>query len=168
LLEAFSMQRFWLRAMAILSMTMISVSGCAADTEDDNGDPEPDEEATGAVGEQLLAGRRLTPREVEGLLRSEGFPSHVIPEMVCTAKYESSFYERASNRNSNGSIDRGLFQVNSIHLGRAGCPSRANAGALYDAKTNTKCALQIYRSQGLNAWYGYQAHRSTCNAYRVP
>jgi hypothetical protein len=86
--------------------------------------------------------------------------------MVCTAKHESSFHERSSNRNNNGTIDRGLFQINSTHLGESGCPR--NAGALYNATANARCALHIYHSQGLNAWYGYQYHRRECNSYRIP
>jgi len=160
-------QRFALASFSLCTLMLVAMPGCAADT-GDGADDDDDPEAVGQVDEKLLAGRRIPQREVASILRNAGFPSHVIPEMVCTAKYESSFYERASNRNSNGSIDRGLFQINSIHLGRAGCPSRGNAGALYSAATNAKCALQIYRSQGLNAWYGYQAHRNECNNYRLP
>ena len=153
---------------ALATIAAVMLSGCAADTGDESDEDANDPVATGEIGEQLLAGRRLTPRETASVLRSVGFPSGVIPEMVCTAKYESSFYERASNRNSNGSIDRGLFQINSAHLGDPGCPSRGNAAALYNATTNARCALHVYRSQGLNAWYGYQAHRATCNSYRIP
>ena len=86
--------------------------------------------------------------------------------MLCTIKYESNFYERASNHNKNGSVDYGLFQVNSTHLGDSGCPS--SSSSLYNAATNTKCALHIYKSQGINAWYGYQKHRTECNGYRAP
>jgi hypothetical protein len=161
------MTKHFLRLLAFACVGLVTISGCAADSSDDDPDAD-DEEATGQVDEQLLAGRRIPQREVASILRDVGFPNHVVNEMVCTAKYESSFYERASNRNGNGSIDRGLFQINSIHLGRAGCPSRSNAGALYHARTNAKCALQVYRSQGLNAWYGYQYHRSECNGYRLP
>ena len=89
--------------------------------------------------------------------------------MVCTAKYESSFYERASNKNRNGSVDRGLFQINSIHLGSMrGCPSRGNAAALWDASTNAKCALAIFNAQGNRAWYGYRKHKTECDNYRAP
>ena len=156
------------RGFALSLLVAIGASGCAADASGD-GDPaaDADEGEVGKVDEQLLAGRHLSAHEVASVLRGAGFPSSVIPEMVCTAKYESSFYERASNRNSNGSVDRGLFQINSLHLGDGGCPSRANAGALYNASTNARCAYQVWRSQGLNAWYGYQSHRAECNAYRL-
>jgi hypothetical protein len=89
--------------------------------------------------------------------------------MVCTAKYESSFYERASNRNTNGSVDRGLFQINSVHLGGTrGCPSRANANALWEPTTNAKCALAIFELQGNRAWYGYRKHKTECDGYAAP
>jgi hypothetical protein len=86
--------------------------------------------------------------------------------MVCTAKWESSFYERATNRNNNGSVDYGLFQINSIHFHDAGCPSSGTA--LFDASANAKCAYRVYKSQGINAWYGYKAHRTECDSYRAP
>src|SRR4051794_39702260 len=102
--------------VSALVMTALTITGCAADTTND----EDDTEQLGDVGEQLLAGRRLSEHEVASLVRRAGFPEYEVAKMVCTAKYESSWYERASNKNSNGTIDRGLFQINSIHLGRAG------------------------------------------------
>lgn len=154
-------------AAALLMMTC-AFSGCA-DVEEAFDDEEPDEDAVGQIDEKLLAGRKIPQREVAAILRNAGFPESVVPEMVCTAKYESSFHERASNKNRNGSTDRGLFQINSIHLGSmSGCPSRGNSNALYTASTNAKCAYSIYKAQGLNAWYGYKAHRTECNSYRIP
>src|SRR5690348_788498 len=125
-----------LAALALGGLAIASLVGCASETE---------EEAKGETSSDLLGGRRLTPEETAGLLRSAGFPESAVGPMVCTAKYESSFYERATNQNTNGSIDRGLFQINSIHVGRAGCP---NADGLFNATQNTRCALVIYRSQG--------------------
>jgi hypothetical protein len=155
-----------MKALATGLFAAVILTGCAADTADDV-DWEEDEEAVGEIEEKLLAGRLIPEREVASILRNAGFPSEVIPKMVCTAKYESSFYERASNRNRNGSIDRGLLQINSIHLGSPGCPSRANANALYTASTNASCGLKIYRSQGMGAWYGYRAHKRKCDSYRI-
>jgi lysozyme C len=144
---------------AMLSLT--SIAGCAAQTGD-----EPDE-GVGESQDHLLAGRRLSEREAAGLIRQAGFPESVVGKMLCTIKYESNFYERASNKNRNGSADYGLFQVNSIHLRDGGnCPS--TAAGLYNAAVNAKCAYSIYRSQGINAWYGYQKHRSECDRYRAP
>ena len=150
--------------MRLLSVAMVSlatIAGCAADTTGD-GSSEP----TGESQDHLLAGRRLSEGEAATLIRQAGFPESVVGKMLCTIKYESNFYERASNKNHNGSVDYGLFQVNSLHFHDAGCPS--SAAGLYDAAANTRCALNIYRSQGSNAWYGYQKHRSECDRYPAP
>lgn len=141
-----------------LAALLVMGTGCAAD--------EGEEESVGETEDRLLAGRRVSTGEVASLLRQAGFPESAIGRMVCTAKYESSFYERASNRNRNGSTDRGLFQINSIHLGDRACPSSGEA--LYSASTNARCALQIFRQQGMNAWYGYKKHRSECDRYPAP
>ncbi|MDB4935233.1 MAG: hypothetical protein JWP87_2205 [Labilithrix sp.] len=139
--------------------TCLLAAGCASELEPaDEGDVEHTEDP-------LLAGRRLSEAETAQLLRNAGFPESAVGPMVCTAKYESSFYERATNSNTNGSIDRGLFQINSIHVGTPGCPS---AAGLFDAAQNTHCALKVYQSQGINAWYGYQHHRAECGGYRAP
>ena len=147
--------------ISALAGAALCTAGCAAQTiEEDEGDVAESED-------KLLAGRRLSEAEIARHLRSAGFPESVVGEMVCTAKYESSFYERASNRNRNGSMDRGLFQINSIHIGDTrGCPTSADA--LWNAATNAKCAYAIYKAQGLNAWYGYRRPRTECNRYRAP
>ena len=137
----------------------VAIGGCA-------GSDGADEEAVAGTDEMLRAGRKLPESEVADTLREAGFAEEEVPRMVCTAKYESDFYERASNsHNRNGTVDRGLFQINSVHLGRAGCPRTGEA--LYNAKTNAKCALSIWKSQTNNAWYGYKKHRAECDAYVV-
>lgn len=145
-------------ALAFVVIASVSAVGCAA---------EPVEEGSEESADRLLAGRKVPPAEVASLLRQAGFPEAVVGKMVCTAKYESSYYERASNKNNNGSSDYGLFQINSIHIGgTAGCPN--NASALYDAATNTRCALAIYKMQGINAWYGYKKHKAECDGAAAP
>jgi lysozyme C len=149
-----------LGALALTSLVSIVTAGCAAEVE---------EEEMGESEDRLLAGRRLSPSEIAGHLRAVGFPENQIGRMVCTAKYESSYYERASNKNRNGSTDRGLFQINSIHLGSmAGCPSKSNANALWSASTNAKCAYAIFKAQGNRAWYGYRKHKSECDSFAAP
>jgi lysozyme C len=148
------------RLLAVAMVSLTSIAGCAAET------PGDDSEPVGESQDHLLAGRRLSQTEAATLIRKAGFPESVVGKMLCTIKYESNFYERASNKNNNGSSDYGLFQVNSIHFHDAGCPS--SAAGLYDAAANTKCALAIYKSQGINAWYGYKKHRSECDSYGAP
>ena len=146
-----------LRFLAAATIALSAFTGCAS---------QAPEEGVGESQDHLLAGRRLSEREAATLIRNAGFPSNVVGKMLCTIKYESNFYERASNRNTNGSSDYGLFQVNTIHYGDAGCPS--SSAGLYDAAKNTKCALAIYKSQGINAWYGYKKHKSECDRYPAP
>jgi lysozyme C len=143
-----------------LGLALASAVGCAATTEQDDG------EDVAESADRLLAGRRIKEAEAATLIREAGFPEAAVGKMLCTIKYESNFYERALNRNRNGSTDYGLFQINSIHVGRAGCPR--TAAGLYDAAANARCASTIYDSQGINAWYGYKRHRSECDRYEAP
>jgi hypothetical protein len=148
-----------LLVISAIALAALGTTGCAAEIEEDDEVAESED--------KLLAGRRLSESEIARHLRTAGFPERVVGTMVCTAKYESSFYERASNRNRNGTMDRGLFQINSIHIGdMRGCPTSADP--LWNASTNAKCAYAIYKAQGLNAWYGYRKHRTECNNYRAP
>lgn len=151
-----------LLSLGAVLLPLASVA-CAADAGEEDED-------VGETEDRLLAGRRLSEAEVAQHLREAGFPEEQIGRMVCTAKYESTFYEGAVNsRNRNRSVDRGLFQINSIHLGSMrGCPSRAEAATLFDAATNTRCALAVFRAQGNRAWYGYRSHRTECDSYPAP
>ena len=140
-------------------MTAFAIAGCASPTVDQT-------EGTGESQDMLLSGRRLSTTEAASLIRSAGFPSNEVGKMLCTIKYESNFYERASNKNTNGSVDYGLFQINSVHLGNSGCPS--SSSGLYTASTNAKCAYQVFKAQGNNAWYGYQKHKAECDRTPAP
>lgn len=54
-----------------------------------------------------------------------------------------SLNSKATNKaNSNGTIDRGVFQINSIHGG----------DELYDWKTNIDKAYKIFKNRGWSAW----------------
>lgn len=142
-----------------VALSAASVAACVAGCSN--------EEELGSSQNALIAGRQLSEAEVADVVRAAGFPDNMIGTMVCTAKYESSFYDRASNNNTNGSSDYGLFQINSIHIGgTAGCPTSVEP--LYDVTTNAACALAIYKMQGINAWYGYKKHKAECDAYPAP
>ncbi len=152
-------------ALFLTSLVSVGVAGCAAETDDDM---DADEEVgidSDEVrrGSSAIEGRKLEATEIAGLLREAGVPASMIDKMVCTAYYESQWRDRSWNaRNNNGSIDRGLFQVNSIHLkGPNGICDELTADDLWSPTKNTACAAKILKAQGLNAWYGYRAHRTT-------
>jgi hypothetical protein len=84
------------------------------------------------------------------LLISEGVPEQDAHKLICIAKHESNFNSKAINDklNRNKTIDRGLFQVNSVHL----TTCNVTAEQLFDVRTNVSCAVKIYELQGLKAW----------------
>jgi cell wall-associated NlpC family hydrolase len=93
----------------------------------------------------------ISGAQVAALVKAAGFPESVHVIMVAISKAESGWNTTAINTaNSNGSVDRGLFQVNSIH------GFDANR-LLNDAQYNTECAKNIYDRQGLGAWSVYNS-----------
>lgn len=157
--------------ISIMAATAIGCSSTAGD-----------EDPLGESQEQLRDGRLVPEDEVVTLLRKYGFPEREIPRMVCTAKWESSFFEASVNNNRRRgtivSVDRGLFQINSVHLnvidprtgervGTRNCPLVEDAETLFDADTNVMCAREVFRGAGPRAWYGYRTHHEECDAYRL-
>lgn len=105
----------------------------------------------------MAAGQiHLTGPQVAQLVAEANFPPADRVTMVAIAKAESGWTVDAVNTaNSNGSIDRGLFQINSIH-------SQYNAQQLLsDPRYNTMAAKAIYDGQGLRAWSTYNAGAQT-------
>lgn len=67
--------------------------------------------------------------------------------MLAIAKAESGLRADAINKNSNGTTDIGIFQINSIH----GYDSQK----LRNIEFNIQCAKEILDKQGLTAWSVY-------------
>lgn len=110
--------------------------------------------------------------QVASYLRSAGFPESSLPTMVCISKYESSYNCDATNRNTDGSTDYGLMQINSYWWCSGdplskynGCS--ASCSSLFDCQKNANCAYTVWRQQGYDAWYGYRNHKSECDNYRL-
>jgi hypothetical protein len=53
-----------------------------------------------------------------------------------------------THRNRNGTVDYGLFQINSVHAAKVG----GNLEKLKDPETNVKVAFQIWQEQGWRPW----------------
>jgi len=110
--------------------------------------------------------------QVATYLKNAGFPQSTIPTMVCTSKYESSFNCDAYHKNTDGSSDYGLMQVNSYWWCSGDPASKYNGcsktcSSMYDCQTNANCAYTIWKQQGYNAWYGYKSHKAECDAYKL-
>jgi lysozyme C len=108
-----------------------------------------------------IAGQALSATEVWDIMDKTPFPATAVPQMVCTAWYESGWHTESININRNKSTDFGLLQINSINW--PWC--KVSKSGLADPSVNAKCGLKIFKSQGLKAWYGYRAHANACNSY---
>ena len=64
---------------------------------------------------------------------------------------ESGLRENAFNANTNGSIDLGPAQINSVHWDKEGCGLKD----LVDEYKNIDCAKQIYDASGWHAWSAF-------------
>jgi len=90
------------------------------------------------------------------MLLRQGFVISEIKNMFLIASMESGLNPSAINYNKNGTVDTGLFQINSVWYKRCG----VNSTDLYDVQTNIKCALFVLRNQGLSAWVTWNNYLS--------
>jgi hypothetical protein len=84
--------------------------------------------------------------ELKQLWIDAGGSRLVAPLMAAIALAESSGRPAASHRNTNGTVDRGLWQINSVH---------GWGPSAFDPRANAKQAVAVYRSQGARAWSAY-------------
>lgn len=70
------------------------------------------------------------------------FPANQVDNALRVMTGESGGRPDATNYNRNGSIDRGLFQINSCH----------GANSTYDPEANIRYASQLWSSQGWHPW----------------
>lgn len=80
------------------------------------------------------------------ILIAEAFPENPAI-MIAIARAESGMNPKAVNKNTNGSVDLGLLQINSIH--------GYDELSLFDAEKNIKAAREIYDKQGIQAWAAF-------------
>lgn len=88
---------------------------------------------------------------LEQLWTQAGGPANVARTMAAIALAESGGRVSATHKNADGSVDRGLWQINSSHA--AYDPARLVSDPLY----NARAAVAVYRSQGLGAWTTYSS-----------
>lgn len=71
---------------------------------------------------------------------------YVIREALAVAFCESGWRTEALNKNTNGSTDHSVFQINSVHTKKRGFEFTT------DWKQNIKVAYQLYKEQGWGPW----------------
>jgi len=111
--------------------------------------------------------------QISNYLKKSGFPDYTIPTMVCISKYESVNNCDATNKNTDGSTDYGLMQINSYYWCSGDSLSKYNeckiaCSSLFNCQYNTNCAYIVWKQQGYTAWYGYQIHKLECDTYKIP
>jgi hypothetical protein len=119
-----------------------------------------------------LAGTQLTAREIAKVAHQAGWRDENLIKAVAVALAESGGYTEATNTNSDGSIDRGLWQLNNKYQ-----PQVSDACA-FDPACATREAYKIYRDRSytFNPWAAYTsgaykkhlaaATRGICNYWR--
>lgn len=94
--------------------------------------------------------------QIAGLAKAAGFPADQIATAVAVALAESGGNSSALNtRNSNGSWDAGLWQINSIH--------GYSQSALMNPTTNAAAAYKVWSAA--RSWSPWSVYKS--GAYRV-
>lgn len=86
------------------------------------------------------------------MMRKAGFPEDQIGIGMAIAMGESSWNPNATHNNSNGSVDQGIFQINSIHKARYAGQN------IFDPQTNVNIAYQVWKDAGgsWKPWVVYQ------------
>lgn len=82
------------------------------------------------------------------LLR-ETFPAEVGDAIVQIGWRESRLTAEAHNHNRNGTIDRGVLQINSIHTARA---RKLGLLPLTNPRNNVRMGFDLYQREGLKPW----------------
>jgi hypothetical protein len=85
-------------------------------------------------------------RRLEELWEKAGGNQAEAPLMAAIALAESGGNPFAVNHNTNGTVDRGLWQINSVH---------GDLSTL-DPAANARAAVQIRKESGLGAWVTYK------------
>lgn len=110
----------------------------------------------GAVSKVDDLAKKDTRMKLSELAAEGGFTDTRTATAIALA--ESSGNPGATNHNTNGTQDTGLWQVNDVHAGIAGSPKDVGEFRkwLKDPHNNAKAAAAVFASQGWAAWTVYK------------
>jgi len=118
--------------------------------------------ATGPTQMQAVGGNVAWDRSAAGvadMMRAAGFPESAIAEGIAIARAESGWRENAvNNSNRNGSVDQGLWQINTVHRNESWYPKNLN-----DPYQSTVAAFNLWKRRG-GSWGDWTVYNS--GAYR--
>lgn len=78
------------------------------------------------------------------------FPAPLWDVALAISQAESGRQDYKVGINSDGSVDRGCMQINSVH-------KQFSPSLLMDAEYNVRAALQIYHASGWHPWTTYES-----------
>jgi lysozyme C len=124
------------------------------------------------ISTPMLRANYVSECQIASYLRKSGFPEYSVPTMVCISKYESSYNCDATHKNTDGSTDYGLMQINSYYWCSGDSMSKYNScgttcSSLLNCQSNTNCAYIVWKQQGYTAWYAYKSHKTECDNYKI-
>jgi hypothetical protein len=93
---------------------------------------------------------KLTDAQIAAAAKQAGFTGNNLVVAVAVALAESGGDSEATNHNTNGTTDYGLFQINSVH------GSLLQQGDWRNPVDNAKMAMTVYKGSGWKAWYTYK------------
>nr|BAF75844.1 c-type lysozyme [Scophthalmus rhombus] len=117
-----------------------------------------------------VAGAKVFERcELARLLKSYGMNNYrgiSLADWVCLSQWESSYNTRATNRNTDGSTDYGIFQINSRWWCNNGQTPTSNACGIScsalltdDVIAAIACAKRVVVDpNGIGAWVAWKSH----------
>jgi hypothetical protein len=88
----------------------------------------------------------LSTSRIDHLMLQAGFPRSQLATGEAIVHAESSGHPDATNSNSNGTTDYGLWQINSVHSDLLG------ANDWRDPLANTRMAYTVWKHNGWDAW----------------
>lgn len=104
-----------------------------------------DENSTGSLSNESME-QNSSPQGIQALIaRYFQKDAHIA---LAIAKAESNLKSEATNKNTNGSIDCGIFQINSVHN-----PTKEQCE---NVEENIKLAKSIYDKSGWGAWSAFK------------
>lgn len=101
---------------------------------------------------------RLNAQQIAGYAKAAGFSPEFIAEATAIALAESGGETTATNKNNNGSIDYGLWQINTVH------GSLLNQGDKFNPLDNAKMAYTVFTRAG-KKWTPWTVYNT--GAYRA-
>ena len=96
---------------------------------------------------------KLTAQQIAGAAKAAGFPDNELATATAVALAESGGETTATNRNTNGSVDYGLWQINTIH------GSLLSQGDKFNPTDNAKMAYTVWSRAG-NKWSPWSAYNN--------